>query len=202
MCRHNHFQGIIMLVREAAIVAIDFETTGVVPGFPEEPWQIGLAFVQAGCLAPDYRFASPLRVESGRPFNAYVPGRHASLRDELAAAPSLPELWPQLIPWLQGRPLLAHNAAVEKKMLAQAFPLHSFGPWIDTLVLARQAFPKARSHKLEDLLETLHLTARVEAICPGMQPHDALYDAAGAAILLEYLLSLPRWHDLALGHLL
>lgn len=191
-----------MLVREAAIVAIDFETTGVVPGFPEEPWQIGLAFVRSGHLDPAYRFVSPLRIEAGRPFNAYVPGRHAGLRHELAAAPSLPELWPQLIPWLQGRPLLAHNASVEKKMLAQAFPLHSFGPWIDTLVLVRQAFPKAKSHKLEDILDTLHLTQKVEEICPGLQPHDALYDAAGAGILLEYLLGLPHWQDLSIGHLL
>jgi DNA polymerase-3 subunit epsilon len=191
-----------MLVREAAIVAIDFETTGVVPGFPEEPWQIGLAFVQAGHLEPAYRFVSSLRIEPGRPFNAYAPGRHASQRDELAAAPSLPELWPQLASWLHGRPLLAHNAAVEKKMLAQAFPLHGFGPWIDTLVLARQAFPKAKSHKLEDLLETLHLTAKVEALCPGLQPHDALYDAVGAGMLLEYLLGLPHWQNLSLDHLL
>ncbi len=191
-----------MRVCEVDIVAIDFETTGVVPGFPEEPWQIGLAFVQAGHLAPGYRLASPLRIESGRPFNAYAPGRHASLRNELAAAPSLPELWPQLAPWLQGRPLLAHNAAVEKKMLAQAFPLHHFGPWIDTLALARQAFPKAKSHKLEDLLDTLCLTAKVEAVCPGLQPHDALFDAVGAGLLLESLLALPRWRDLSLDHLL
>ena len=29
-------------------VAVDFETTGSVPGYPNEPWQIGLAPIRAG----------------------------------------------------------------------------------------------------------------------------------------------------------
>lgn len=187
-----------MLIRETTIVVIDFETTGAVPGFAEEPWQLGLAFVEAGRLRPEYRLSQWLRVEPGRPFNAYAPGRHASLRQELALAPSLTELWPELAPWLSGRPVAAHNAAVERKMLGQAFPLHRFGPWIDTLDLARRAFPKAKSHTLEDLMAALALQDRAQALCPGLGPHDALYDAVGCGLLLECLLELPKFSRLEL----
>ena len=45
---------------------------------------------------------------------------------------------------------------------------HSVGdvgdPWIDTLALARQAWPKAPSHKLEDLTAGLKLEARVREL--------------------------------------
>jgi DNA polymerase-3 subunit epsilon len=181
--------------KETTIAVIDFETTGVVPGFPEEPWQVGLAFVRNGCVDPEYKFSSLLRVEPGRPFNPYAPGRYAGVRDELASSPSLAELWPQLAPWLEGRPVMAHNVGVEKKMLSQAFPLHQFGPWVDTLALARKAFPKAKSHKLEDLLETLKLDDQVSALCPGMQPHDALYDAVASGLLFEYLMTLPQFKN-------
>lgn len=186
-----------MLVRDAEFVLIDFESTGSVEGHEVEPWQIGLAFFSRGRLVPECRYSSLLRV-GPRPFNPYAPGRHALLRDELAAAPRLGELWPLLRPWLTGRPLVAHHAATEQKFLGEAFPLHPLGPWVDTLTLSRAAYPHLRSHKLEDLTDRLGLGDRVRELCPDLEPHDALYDAMACGVFLEHLLALPSWREIEL----
>jgi DNA polymerase-3 subunit epsilon len=183
-----------MLARDAEFVIIDFESTGSVEGYAVEPWQIGLIFFARGRVVTDCRYTSLLHI-GARPFNPYTPGRHAVLRAELAAAAGLHDQWPTLRPWLTGRPLVAHHAATERKFLGEAFPLHPFGPWLDTLALSRAAYPRLRSHKLEDLTERLGLTPRVRTLCPDLEPHDALYDAVACGMLLEHILALPSWRD-------
>ena len=175
--------------------AIDFETTGAVPGFPNEPWQIGIFSVPGGRPETGERFESLLRVAPDRPFNRYAPGRHAKRRAEIAAAPSLPALWPSVAPRLAG-PVVAHNVGTERTALLAAAPLHVPGPWIDTLALARRAWPSAPSHALEDLAPALGLGPRLAALCPGRAPHDALFDACACALLLLHLLAQPGWERL------
>jgi DNA polymerase III subunit epsilon len=189
-----------MLARENTVVVLDFESTGPVAGFPDEPWQIGLVLLRGGRLDPDSFYESLLHV-GPRPFNRYAPGRHAELRDALADAPPLATLWPRIRPILTAHPLCAHNTATEKRCLMRAYPLETFGPWIDTLKLARIAFPDLRSHRLEDLVARFALAPRLAALLPGRVPHDALYDAAACALLLETLLNLPGWKTVTTAQL-
>jgi DNA polymerase III subunit epsilon len=186
-----------MSAQQLTLTVVDFESTGKVEGFPDEPWQIGMVLFKDGRVARADAFCSLLRVGQ-RPFNPYAPGRHARLRDRLAVAPTLPDLWPRLRPWLTGRPLCAHNAATEKRFLKNAFPLHKSGPWVDTLKLVRIAYPQLVSHKLEDLLHSLDLASRVDRLCPGLEPHDALYDSVACGILLEHLLQQPAWNGVTM----
>ena len=170
----------------ATLTAIDFETTGSVPGWPNEPWQIGLyEFTLPAAPNPGALFTSLLRVAPDRPFNRYAPGRHALLRQEIAAAPSLPELWEELAPRLRGRPLVAHNAGTERTILRAAAPLDRLGPWIDTLSLARTILPGRTSYALEDLAPSLGLAPTIAALAPSLAPHDALYDAVACGELLR-----------------
>ncbi len=187
-----------MLIRETTLTVLDFETTGSVPGFDTEPWQVGMVVLKNGRVDQDHIFECKVRVDINRPFNAYAPGKHHKLREEIAAADEVFKVWKKLEGWVTGRPLVAHNVATEKKFLRQMAPMHRFGPWIDTLVLARQAWPKAPSHKLEDLIAGLKLETRVRELCPRGEAHDALYDAVACAVLLEYLLTLPGWERLAI----
>lgn len=169
--------------------AIDFETTGSVPGWPNEPWQIGIYRFSPAADSPPTLFTSLLRVAPDRPFNAYAPGRHAARRDELAAAPSLPELWEEISPLLVGQILVAHNIGTERSILRAAAPLHRLGPWVDTLALARSTLPGRASYALETLAPDLGLARRIEAVAPrGLAPHDALYDAVACGELLRWLL--------------
>ena len=189
-----------MLACQVQFAVLDFESTGTVEALTNEPWQIGIVLFSAGRVEENCSFSSPLRVGQ-RPFNPYAPGRHALVREELAVAPLLTDLWPVLSPWLLGRPLVAHHAATEKTFLGEAFPLHRFGPWVDTLELARIAYPRSPSHRLEDLVDAIGLGPRVRALCPGLAPHDALYDAIACAALLEHLLDLPHWQGVSVEDL-
>ena len=189
-----------MLAAQAHFAVLDFESTGSLEGFPNEPWQVGLVLVAGGRLQEACRFNSLLRV-GDRPFNPYTPGRHALVREQLAVAPTLADLWPVLSSWLLGRALVAHHAATERQFLGEAFPLHHFGPWVDTLELTRIAYPGCPTHRLEDLVETLGLGPRLRGLCPDLAPHDALYDACACAALLEHLLELPHWRGVTLEDL-
>lgn len=185
-----------MLIRETTLTVLDFETTGSVPGFNTEPWQVAAVVMKNGKVEPAQTFESLIRVDINRPFNAYAPGRHHKLREEIAAAPDVSKVWKQLEGRVTGLPLVAHNVAVEKKFLRQMAPMHRFGPWIDTLALARQAWPDAPSHKLEDLIAGLKLETRVRELCSRGEAHDALYDAVACAVLLEHLLAQSGWENM------
>ncbi len=178
--------------RCACFTVIDFETTGSVEGYPVEPWQIGMVRISCGRISAGDYFESLLRVGE-RPFNSRAPGRHTVLRAEIATAPTIHDLWPELQVWVRGCPMVAHNVGTERGVLAHAAPLHRIGPWVDTLMLTRRAYPGLASKALEDVTRDLGLEARVRSLCPGRGPHDALYDAFACAALLEHFLSLPGW---------
>ncbi|MGN0845317.1 MAG: exonuclease domain-containing protein [Kiritimatiellia bacterium] len=179
-------------------LAIDFETTGSVPGFRNEPWQLGAILMpESGGLPAAQMLDSLLRISPDRPFNRYTPGRHAQLRQQLACAPTLSDLWPVLAPHLASLPVIAHNIGTERTQLRSVAPLHTKILWIDTLALARLAWPSLPSYALEELIPALGLQLGLETILPGRAPHDALYDAAACALLFEHLLLRPAWTHLS-----
>ena len=102
-----------MAIFDAEITVLDFESTGSMRGYANEPWQIGMVSLKGGKVDAPSMFETLLRVDANRPFNPHAPGRHALLRDEIAAAPTPLELWPRIRTRL-GFPLCAHNVATEK----------------------------------------------------------------------------------------
>lgn len=182
-----------MLACETQLVAIDFESTGVIAGYPDEPWQIGIVPISNGELAVSETFESYIQVDGERPFNPFAPGPWRLIRDEIEQAPSMDGLLPVLNDRIMNITLVAHNASTEKKIFRNAWPLHRPGPWIDTLKLSRIAFPELHNHKLGNVIYELGLEDRVEACVPGREAHDALYDAAASAVFLCYLLEQPGW---------
>jgi len=185
-----------MLISETELIAVDFETTGTVPGYPDAPWQMGLVPIRGG--RPDATGITEmlLRVESDRPFNPMAPGSWRLVREQLAGAATLPELLPTLRGQLLGMPLVAHHTATERKILRHAWPLQRPGPWIDTLTLSRKAFPELRAYDLSTVIAHAGIAKEVAALVPGRGPHDALYDAAACACLFCFLIQQPVWSTL------
>jgi len=170
------------------IVALDFETTGVSPGHPNEPWQLGLVEVDLSMgvvsgTAREWFF----RIPRDRPFSPRAPGRWAEMRDVLADSPSFLESWPGIADSLSGAALVAHNAATERTVIEKRAPLARLGPWIDTLRLVRKYWPLLESYALGDLIMLFKLKSQVDSICPGRTWHDALYDACAGAVLLAHV---------------
>lgn len=190
------------LARESLFTVLDFETTGSVNGWPVEPWQIGVVVLENGRVSSRKFYESLIYVDRERPFNPMAPGRHARLRDELCTAPLPGELWSEISPLICGVPLVAHNTGTERNVLSNMAPLHCFGPWVDTLTLARRHYPEFESKALEAVVSALGLFHRVQHLCPGRDAHDALYDAFASAVLLEHFLALPGWEEVTLGALM
>ncbi len=183
------------LLQTIDFVSLDFETTGTVKGWPNEPWQLGVAVCSEG--APVQVWECWFRVARDRPFSPRAPGRWAELRETLAAAPTVAERWPDLAARLVGVPLVAHNAATERTLLTKYAPLTPFGPWVDTLKLARRIWPRLASYALGDLIAVFGLQAQVEASCPGRTWHDALYDACAGAVLCRHMMRTLDVPDIA-----
>jgi DNA polymerase III epsilon subunit-like protein len=184
-----------MLLKECKITVLDFETTGPVADYPDEPWQLGLVVLENGVINPEMSLDRFLYV-GDRPISHYVPGRHARIRHLLKKSPRLVELWHELRPYIENRVLAAHNTGTERKMLGNVFPVHSDGIWVDTLNLSRQVWPGLVKYNLDALIEILGLLPRVRGLCPGKKAHDAFYDAVGSALILELILAQPRWNEM------
>lgn len=168
-------------------VSLDFETTGSVRGWPNEPWQLGVVAIEDGKPVPGTQWETLFNVAADRPFSRRAPGRWAEMRQTLACAPTVMDVWPQLSSLLEGVPLVAHNASTERTILEKHAPLTPFGPWLDTLRIVRRFWPTLKSYALGDLMRTFGLNAQVDALCPGRTWHDALYDACAGAVLFSHV---------------
>ena len=144
-------------------VALDFETTGYESGGDNEPWQLGVAVVRDGAIVEtrEWFFGTPLTPDY-ETFSAQ---------------------WEDLYPVLAGRRLVAHNIACERTILTRVAPLTKWGPWVDTMKLAKARYPKLPSYKLGDLCEMFGQVPQIE----GRTWHDGLYDAVACANLALFL---------------
>ena len=182
--------------RNATFLALDFETTGTVRGYPCLPWQLGAVSLIGGKVdlaAP--RFDTLLQVPADWPFSKHAPGTHRSNREAIAAAPAFSDVWPSLHAQLSRAIPVAHNAGTERGVLAKAAPMTVYPLWVDTLPLARAIWPGLGDYTLESLIPALGLQPRLTELVPNRAPHDAYYDAVACGLLLELILSLPGWSD-------
>ena len=143
--------------------AIDFETTGYENGEKNEPWQLGLALVRDGVVVEtrEWFFGTALTPDAQPIFDQ----------------------WDDFAPHLIGRRLVAHNIATERTILTRLAPLTKWGPWVDTLKLARARYPKLPSYALGDLCAMFGCVPDI----PGRTWHDALFDAVACANLASVL---------------
>jgi DNA polymerase-3 subunit epsilon len=172
-----------VLIGECQFTAIDFESAGAARGRTDVPVQVGLARWSPGA-GHGGSFVSYLA--SDAPIQWSARKVHGIRDEDLAGAPGLLGLWPEIKRHLAGAVVVAHGKGTEKRFL-RAFPGHGFGPWVDTLLLARAAWPELGDHSLSALCEVRGLSGKVAAMVPGRRWHDALYDAAASLVLLEEL---------------
>lgn len=150
--------------------AIDFETTGYEAGSTNEPWQLGIVRVKDGVIVETREFFFDVE---GAPARAHE-------RDALGTLQSSFETWS---PFLLGTRLVAHNIACEKTILTRTAPFTKWGPWVDTMKLAKARYPKLSSYALGDLCMAFGCIPQI----PDRTWHDGLYDAVACANLANFL---------------
>jgi len=97
--------------------------------------------------------------------------------------------------------VVAHGKGTEKRFL-RAFPGNGFGPWVDTLLLARAAWPELPEHSLSALCINRDLESRVRELAPKGSWHDALFDTIASLALLEDIVESFQLTDSPLAQLL
>lgn len=173
------------LIQDALLAAIDFESTGQCYGEEIVPIQVGMALMKKLQMEPTLFFRSYLKTEEKVTWKAEP--LHGRSNHDLRQAPSMYELWPQFQQRLTGRYLVAHGRGTERRFL-RVFPMHGFGPWIDTLTLSRKMAPGLPSYQLEDLILHFQLFDQLPCLLPDFRWHEALSDALASLVLLVHLI--------------
>jgi len=171
-------------VADIRFAAIDFESAGAERGATDVPVQIGVAVTgDDGKIDINRSFVSFL--SSDRPVLWSARKVHGISDEDIAGAPTLYDVWPEVRARLRGSYIVAHGAGTERRFL-KAFPGHGFGPWIDTLQLYRQLIPDSASHSLSYLCREAGLEDYCLRLLPGFRWHDALSDAIASLALLQH----------------
>lgn len=185
-------------VASVTLTALDFESTGARVGEVDQPVQVGLARCLPGLGGPTDFFRSYIRASSAICSSARKV--HGIDDENLNDAPSMAALWPELKTRLGGAVVVAHGASTEQRFL-RAFPFHGFGPWLDTLTIARSLLPEISDHALGSVLGELKLEPEVQRWCPELSWHDALFDAVACLVFLRYVVRALDWPTVTVGQL-
>ena len=179
-------------IRGISFAALDFESAGERANEAGVPVQIGIAVMEGLLPDPGFFYRSYLKAE--RPVTWSAQQIHGITSDDLRDAPEFRSLWTELKQRLGGRWIVAHGSGTEKRFL-RTFPLHGFGPWVDTLTLSRRILPGRSSYALSDLVTELSLEGEASRHLPGFRSHEALSDALASLLLLCKLIELSGIQD-------
>ena len=173
-----------MKIAETRFAAIDFESAGSAPGRTDEPVQIAIAHL----IGTEISDALCSYVKAQGTVTWAARKVHGITDSMIKDAPCFMDLWPQIKSCMEGCWIVAHGAATEKRFL-RVFPFHSFGPWVDTLDLARAVYPSLPSHALGEVVRALGLENDPEICADDFRWHDARCDAVASLVLLRHLIS-------------
>ena len=177
-----------MDLKNLEFASIDFESTGHREGIGDEPIQIGIAVMKEFEIDKNSFFRSYIKPSNDLQITSRSQSVHRIKNEQLEKSPVLYELWPKINELLGKRVVVAHGAGTEKRFL-RSFPMHGFDIWIDTLQLAKKVLPESTDYSLGALIEDINANEEIKAICPGLDWHDALFDAVASLFLLKKLLT-------------
>lgn len=184
----------------APLVALDLEGTGAQDHEDEAILEIALVPLAGG--RPSLSDAYTTLINPGLPIQRRPWISPGLTNTTLAAAPPLADVEPELTQRLSRKILVGHNVAVDWRLLHRRCPGVQPAGLIDTLRLTRHLHPRLQRKDLTALLERYTLTGQVARCAPSSQPHRALWDTIGAALLLNALISdLPNSATLTLTEL-
>jgi DNA polymerase III subunit epsilon len=170
----------------ACLVALDLEGSGAQDHEDEAILEIAVVPLAAG--QPDTAAAYTTLINPGRriPRRPWMsPGLTSTA---LAAAPTPAEVEPELARRINGNILVGHNIGVDWRLLHRRHPAIAPAALIDTLRLARH-LKLSTKNSLSALTAHFGLTAEIERLAAGSQPHRALWDTIAAALLLPALIT-------------
>ncbi|MEG2999144.1 MAG: 3'-5' exonuclease [Comamonas sp.] len=170
------------------IAIIDFETTGMSPAHGARAAEVGIVLIEGGRIVD--RYQSLMNAGQRMPWNiTQLTGITSAM---LETAPSAATVMREAAEFVDGVPMVAHNASFDSKFWAdelQRLDIAPQHPFACTVLLSRRLYPEAPSHSLGRIVRHLQLP-------PADKAHRALADAEMTAhLLLRMQADLQqRWH--------
>ena len=161
------------------VAVIDFETTGLAPEEGARATEIAVVLMREGQIVDRFQSLMNARVRIPAFIEALTGITNAMIRQ----APPVAEVMRQAADFIGDTPLIAHNAAFDRKFLdtelARVDRLRS-QEFACTVLLSRRLYPKAPDHKLGTLV-------RYNGLPVAERAHRALADAEMTAHLLAQI---------------
>ncbi|MET3133148.1 DNA polymerase-3 subunit epsilon [Oxalobacteraceae bacterium GrIS 1.11] len=169
-----------MSVFEKPIVMIDFETTGLSPDMGDRITEVAALRIVKGRVVE--RFVSLINCQVRIP--AFITGLTGITQAMVNGAPPVAQVLPQLLDFIGGDALSAHNASFDEKFLCAESARLGLTPahqgLVCSLKLSRRVFPGLASYKLGQLSSQLGIQFASAA-------HRAESDAEVAAQVLIHI---------------
>lgn len=165
---HRQAMNLDQSIHKVSFVAFDFETTGLYPAQDTIVELGAVRFLDSKVVAEYQALVNP-----ERPIPADAVKVSGISNEMVKDSPVLSQVLPGFMSFIEGSVLLAHNAGFDLGFLRTELERHSLGQVsnmvIDTLPLARKAFPGQKSYSLQNLAAFLNF--------PPNQAHRALDDS-------------------------
>ena len=160
---------------------IDFESTGAANG--QQPKEIAWVEIDLEGEIGNWKEIGFTGVKGGRDLGGIE-----------ETVPELRDAWPQIKDSLHGKVLAGHNINYDHSLLLKSFPAFQNSGLIDTLTIYRQLYgEQIADYSLDSLLGIFQISGQLEKLKLNdhFEPHRALFDAYGCALLLQRLLQDP-----------
>ncbi|MFA7268778.1 MAG: 3'-5' exonuclease [Sterolibacterium sp.] len=158
-----------MVSQSTAVIVIDFETTGISPEHGARATEVAAVLVSEGVITG--RFQSLMN--AGVHIPPFIEELTGITNCMVRQAPSAANVMHELAEFIGEAPLVAHNAAFDRKFLQaelQRIGHQHRGDMLCSMRIARRIYPQAPNHKLATLV-------RHARIAETGKYHRALADA-------------------------
>jgi DNA polymerase-3 subunit epsilon len=163
------------LVGNFTTVVIDFETTGLSPGYGDRTIEVGAVLISNNQIVE--RFQSLMNPEMR--VSSFIEGFTGITNTMLSKAPGISEVMGQLKSFIRQHHLVAHNASFDSRFLDAEFKRIDHKRTNEvacSMLVSRRLYPEAPNHRLETLVDYKNLKT------DGVH-HRALADAEMTAHL-------------------
>ena len=152
-------------------IALDLETAN---SFRGSICEIGLAFVEGGEVIDSKSWLVKPKGNQYDPFNIYI---HGITPEMTAKSPSFPEVWQEVLSFINHKNVVAHNTSFDMYAIKDALeefslPFPEFS-YFCSLRISRKAFPGLYSYSLPNICEAINVNFDLH--------HRAESDAIGCA---------------------
>ena len=135
----------------STVIVFDFETSGHSPKLGDRPIEVGAVRLEEDRIVDRFQEL----MNPGFPISWFIESLTGINNQQIAAAPPCEEVMTRFADWIDDSPLVAHNAAFDRKFLDSELALigrSRDNPMACTVLTSRRLLPEAPNHKLATLV--------------------------------------------------